>query len=62
MFTHRYAGSQLARERNAKCWHKPASSTWCASSASTPRQAGARTAAGRITRLLKRTRPATLPS
>jgi hypothetical protein len=41
MFTHRYAGSQLARERNAKCWHKPASSTWCASSASTPRQAGA---------------------
>ena len=62
MFTHRYAGSQLARERNAKCWHKPASSTWCASSASTPRQAGAHSGRPRITRLLKRTRPATLPS
>ena len=61
MFTHRYAGSQLARERSAKCRHKPASSAWCASSASTPRPPGPHSGR-RITRLLKRTRPATLPS
>jgi len=62
MFTHPYAGSQLARERSAKCWHNRASSAWCARPASSHGNPALTAAGRRITRLLKRTRPATLPS